>query len=326
MAMATMLSDKISLRGLELFEQLGLSNSMQEASAKVGLSMSAASQQLRKLEDAVGFALVDHGSRPLKLNSEGRAYFIHIRSALEQLRLGGAELSLIEIGSIKTLRVGIIDDFDSEVSPRLAVALAKALKLGQLSLMTSPSIQMIEDVSTQTIDIAIASRTLDLPANVAEVPIVRDPFIVATPRGYMPKAPTSIDDLAGLSYLRYESSQLIARQITTHLSRLKLAPQSWIEVDSNQALFGLVASGTGWATTTPIGFMRARRYHEAVDLFELPYSDFSRTISVFYRDAWMQRIAEIIAEQLRLIVQNEIIDPCQSAIPWIADRLSILNE
>ena len=324
--MATMLSDKISLRGLELFEQLGLSNSMQEASAKVGLSMSAASQQLRNLEDAVGYELVDHSSRPLKLNSEGRTYFIHIRSALEQLRLGNAELSLANIGSIKTLRVGIIDDFDSEVSPRLAVALAKALKLGQLKLMTSPSIQMIDDVSSQSIDIAIASRALDLPANVTELPIVRDPFIVAVPRGYLAKAPKSLDDLAELSYLRYESSQLIARQITTHLSRLKLAPESWIEVDSNQALFGLVASGTGWATTTPIGFMRARRYHEAVDLFSLPYSDFSRTISIFYRDAWMQRIAEIIAEQLRRIVQNEIVDPCRSTIPWIRDRLTILSE
>jgi DNA-binding transcriptional LysR family regulator len=324
--MAKMLSDTISLRGLELFEQLGLSNSMQEASAKVGLSMSAASQQLRNLEEAVGYQLVDHGCRPLKLNPEGRAYFVHIRSALEQLRLGNAELSLADIGSIKSLRVGIIDDFDSEVSPRLAVALAKALKLGQLSLVTSPSIQMINDVSSQSIDIAIASRALDLPANVTELPIVRDPFIVAVPRGHLSKAPSSIDDLADLSYLRYESSQLIARQITTHLSRLKLAPESWIEVDSNQALFGLVASGTGWATTTPIGFMRARRYHDAVDIYPLPYSDFSRTISIFYRDSWMQRVAETISEQLRRIVQNEIIDPCQSTIPWINERLSILND
>ncbi len=321
-----MLSNKISLRGLELFEQLGLSNSMQEASAKVGLSMSAASQQLRNLEDAVGYELVDHSSRPMKLNSEGRAYFVHIRSALEQLRLGSAELSLADISAIKALRVGIIDDFDSEVSPRLAVALAKALKLGQLSLVTPPSIQMINDVSAQSIDIAIASRALDLLSNVVELPIVRDPFIVAVPRGYLAKPPSSIEDLASLSYIRYESTQLIARQITTHLSRHKLAPKSWIEVDSNQALFGLVASGAGWATTTPVGFMRARRYHEAVDLYPLPYSEFSRTISIFYRDTWRERIAEIIAEQLRRIVQNEIIDPCQSAIPWIGERLAILNE
>ena len=85
--MAKMLSDTLSLRGLELFEQLALSNSMQEASAKVGLSMSAASQQLRNLEDAVGYHLVDHGARPLKLNAEGRAYFLHIRKRLNYTRI-----------------------------------------------------------------------------------------------------------------------------------------------------------------------------------------------------------------------------------------------
>lgn len=324
--MAKMLSDTISLRGLELFEQLGLSNSMQEASEKVGLSMSAASQQLRNLELAVGHKLVDHTSRPLKLNADGRVYFNHVRSALEQLRLASAELSLGEIGSISALRVGIIDDLDSDVSPRLAAALAKSFNVGQLSLVTSPSIRMIEEVSEQQIDIAIASRPFDLSDHVTELPIVRDPFIMAIPRGHLAKPPSSIDELSDLSYLRYESGQLISRQITTHFSRLKLAPTSWIEVDSNQALFGLIASGAGWATTTPIGYMRAKRYHDAVDIYAFPYPDFSRTISVFYRDEWMQKIAEVIAEQLRRIVQQQIIEPCQTALPWISNQFNILSD
>ena len=323
--MADLLSNSITLRGLELLEELGRAGSMQVAARNIGLSAAAASQQLKKLEAALGQELVDHGRRPLELSRGGRAYLTHVRAALRHLRQGAAELSLTDLRTVRSLRFGIIDDLDGEVTPRLAVALASLLSAVELTLLTTPSLPILEDVASRHVDLGIAARPPELPEGVTESPLLRDPFIMAVPRGYLPRTPASMEALATLPFLRYEKSQLLGRQIASHLARLRLAPEGRIELDSNQAIFGLIASGTGWAITTPVGFLRARRFHDQVDLFALPFAGFSRTISLFHRQDWMPEVASVIAESLRSILREQVVEPGQAAAPWIGDALSILS-
>jgi DNA-binding transcriptional LysR family regulator len=321
-----LISNNITLRGLELFDELSRAGSMQVAARNVGLSASAASQQLKNLEAALGQDLVDHTRRPLELSRSGRAYLAHVRAALLHLRQGAAELSLIDLGTVRSLRIATIDDFDSEVTPRLAVALAKVLTPAELTVMTTPSLRILEDVAARRIDLGIAACPLQLPEGTAEIPLLRDPFVLAVPRGYLKEAPANTVVLDGLPFLRYEKSQLLGRQIAAHLARLRLAPEGRIEMDSNQAIFGLIASGAGWAITTPVGFLRARRFHDQVDLFRLPFAGFSRTISLFRRQEWMPEVASIIAETLRAILRVQVIEPGREAIPWIGEDLAIMSD
>jgi len=297
---------------------------MQTAARNIGLSAPAASQQLRNLETALGQDLVDHGRRPLELSRSGRAYLEHVRAALLHLRQGAAELALIDLRSIRSLRFGIIDDFDGEVTPRLAVALANVLTPAELTLMTTPSLRILEDVAARHVDLGIAARPLEMPEGVNETPVLRDPFVLAVPRGYLAGAPTSIEVLRSLPFLRYERNQLLGRQIAAHLARLRLAPEGRIEMDSNQAIFSLIASGAGWAISTPVGFLRARRFHDQVDIFQLPFAGFARTISLFRRQEWMPEVADIIAESLRGILRAQVVAPGRAAIPWVGEGLAII--
>lgn len=322
--MADMISNSVTLRGLEVFAELSRAGSMQEAARNLGLSAPAASQQLKNLEAALGQRLVDHNRRPLELSRGGRAYLAHVTAALVHLRQGAAELSLIDLRTVRSLRLGIIDDFDSDVTPRLTVALASVLAPAELALTTEPSLRILEDVAARRIDLGVAARPLDLPDGVAEAPLLRDAFVLAVPRGYLHGAPTSIDALSALPFLRYGKSQLLARQISAHLARLRLVPQGRIELDSNPAIFGLIASGAGWAISTPLSFLRARRFHDQVDLYPLPFAGFSRTISLFYPSDWMTEIAGVIAESLRGILRAQIVERGRVALPWIGEGLAIL--
>lgn len=319
------LNDSVSLKAIELLEELNRVGSMQEAGRNLGLSAPAASQQLKNLETALGHKLVDHNRRPLELSSGGRAYLKHVQAALQHLRQGASELSLADVHQLKSLRIGVIDDFDSEVTPRLTVALANVLTPSSLTLTTKTSFQIIQDIAARKLDLGIAGQPYDVPTGISETPILRDPFLLAVPRGYLTKPPISIDELDELSFLRYENTQLLGRLISGHLSRLRLVPKGWIEVDSNQAIFGLIASGVGWAITTPVGFLSTRRFHEKVDLFPLPLATFSRTISLYRNDDWMPEIAENIAERLRTILQLHLVDPGRAAFPWLDESLTILR-
>lgn len=297
---------------------------MQVAARNLGLSAPAASQQLKNLEAALGQDLVDHSRRPLELSRGGLAYLTHVRAALLHLRQGAAELSLIDLRTVRSLRIGVIDDFDGEVTPRLAVALASVLTLAELTLMTTPSLRILEDVAARHVDLGIAAQPLELHEGVTETPVLRDPFVLAVPRGYLSAPPASVEVLKDLPFLRYERSQLLGRQIAAHLARLRLAPEGRIEMDSNQAIFGLIANGAGWAISTPVGFLRARRFHDQVDIFPLPFAGFARTISLYRRQEWMPETASIIAESLRGILRAQVVAPGRAAIPWIGEALAIV--
>ncbi len=320
-----MISDQISLRGLEVLDELSRTGSIQEAAANLGMSAPAASQQLKNLESALGRALVDHNRRPLALSRSGRAYLMHVQSALTHLRKAAAELMLDDLGSLGSLRIGIIDDFDGEVTPQLTVALASVLKSATMSLLTASSASIVEQVAAQQIDIGIAAGPQNPPDGVSELPILRDPFLLAVPRGYCAKAPSNIDILSKLPFLRYEKSLLVSRQIATHLARLRLSPEGQIELDSNQAIFGLIANGDGWTISTLVGFQRAKRYQDHVDIYPLPFTDFSRTVSLYYQEDRMPDIARIIADNLRGILQASVLEPGRTSAPWLGDTLAIVE-
>lgn len=321
--LAQILGKTVSLRAIEVFEEIARTGSLQDAAANLGLSAPAASQQLKKLETALGQTLVDHGRRPLALTRAGRAYLLHVRQAMAQLRHGSTAMSLMDLTSLRRLRLGIIDDFDTEVTPKLIVRLAGLLTQCDVSLQTAPSHTIFERVADRSLDIGIAARPLELPPGLAETPLLRDPFVLAVPRGYLDRPPRDIEPLSGLPFLRYDRAQLMGKQIATHLARLKVQPNGRIELDSNQAVFGLIAAGEGWAISTPLGFLRARQFQGKVDIFPLPFAGFSRTISLLQPNDWTDEISTVIARNLRDLLLAEAVMPGLEAFPWLAETLMI---
>ena len=65
------LNDSVSLKAIELLEELNRVGSMQEAGRNLGLSAPAASKQLKNLEAALGHTLLNHNRRPLELSIAG---------------------------------------------------------------------------------------------------------------------------------------------------------------------------------------------------------------------------------------------------------------
>lgn len=315
-----------SLRALEVFTHVARTGSLQETARALGMSAPAASQQLGKLEAALGHALIDHRRRPLELTHAGETYLVHAREALRQLRQGAIALSLMDLTRLRRLRLGVIDDFDSEVTPRLAVALAGVLTRCELSLLSAPSHSILDGLAAGRFDFGVAARPPKLPERVTEAPLLRDPFVLAVPRGLLPGPPGSLAAMGSLPFLRYDDDQLIGRQIAAELAWRKLSVPGRIALDSNQVLFGLVAGGEGWAITTALGFLRARRFQTRVDIHPLPFTGFSRVISLFRLDDWRDDVPGIIASTLREGLREQVVGPGVGMLPWLSGALSIPAE
>lgn len=321
-----MLMKGVTLRGLEVFEALAKTGSVAQASELTGLSQPAVSQQLRNLEKALGTDLVDHGKRPMRVTPAGRSFLARTEAVLSELRLAQSELTVMDLTHLSTLSMGLIDDFDNDLTPRLATLLADSLTKCRFKLITAPSHEISEAMQARRLHIAVAATTGEMHEGVIEYPLVRDPFMLVAPKGAVPKGGDVMAALSGLPLLRYAREQLISRQIEAHLARQKLEFEERFEIGSHLALIAMVARRVGWAVTTPLGYMRAGRFHDEIDAFPLPFAAFSRTISLFAGSDWADRVPRDVARTMRRLVQSQMIDPAINQLPWLSGQLRVIDD
>ncbi|SER65327.1 DNA-binding transcriptional regulator, LysR family [Tranquillimonas rosea] len=316
-----MIAKGISLRGLELFEIIARTGSVAKTAERAGLSLPAVSQQLKTLEDSIGRPLLDHSRRPMSLTPAGQVFLRRTQEALAQIRQAQAEATVLELSHLTELGLGVIDDFESEITPALATTLAGTLTNCRFRMRTKPSHVLVQMLQDGEIDVAIAA-TPDSGADGLKVrPLIDDPFVLALPAG-IPLDPAALSDtVTGLPMLRYSQDQLIGRQIERALQMMQFEIPNRFELDSVQSLHALVAAGAGWAVTTPLSFLRAKRFRDDIDLHPVPMPPFARTISVFSKGDWIDDVARDLAEALRQMLRDRIVTPMLDREPWLEGSL-----
>ena len=78
----------LPLGALRAFESAARTGSFRAASEELGLSPSAVSHAIRKLEDLIGAGLFEREGRAVRLNPAGEALFRHVSSAFDEVRHG----------------------------------------------------------------------------------------------------------------------------------------------------------------------------------------------------------------------------------------------
>ncbi|MEQ6250178.1 LysR family transcriptional regulator [Sulfitobacter sp. HNIBRBA3233] len=307
----------ISLRGLEVFEALARSGSVAQAAQETGLSQPAVSQQMRNLEKALGTKLVDHSRRPMRLTPSGKSFLRRAAAALSELRLATAEVSVMDLAHLSDLSLGIIDDFDDDLTPRLALILAESLQGCRFRMLTDASHSLLEMVSTDKLHMAIAARAAPASDRLVEYKLANDPFILITPAEHPYDPATLLRGAASLPFLRYSSEQLIAQQIESYLKLEGATLPARFEIGSHLALMAMVARGIGWAITTPAGFMRAARFHDRLIAQPLPGSGAARQISLFTAPDWSGEVPSDIAQAMRGLMDRRMIVPALEKLPWL---------
>ena len=318
-----MLTKGVTLRGLEVFEALASTGSVAQAAELTGLSQPAVSQQLRNLENALDTSLIDHGKRPMRLTPAGHAYLGRAEIALSQLRQAQSELMVMDFAHLPELSIGLIDDFDNDLTPRLVTVPADSLTQCKFKLVTAYSHNILADLTEKRLHIAISASDGMMHDGILEYPLARDPFILVAPKGQV--TGNALEDLQGLPFLRYQKEQLIARQIEAHLAREQLQFAERFEVSSHLALMAMVALGIGWVITTPMGYMRAARFHDKVEAFPVPTTPFARTISLFASADWAGEVPQNIAATMRRLIRSQMIEPAIAHLPWMAGDMRLID-
>ena len=110
------------------------------------------------------------------------------------------------------------------------------------------------------------------------------------------------------------------------LRRLKITLPHRFEINSNQTMMAMVASGAGWAITTPLCYFRARRFHGQVTLHPFPDKRFSRYISLLATPECSESMIDVVNDALRNLIEEHALQPARISTPWLDDQFALLGQ
>lgn len=308
---------RVTLWGVEIFVAAAEEGSISAAARRLGVSPSAVSQQLSGLEAALGAVLLDRSGRPMQVTPAGAMFRRHAQTILNAASEARAELAMADLSGLTTLRIGVIEDFDSDVTPRLLSALARDLKGCRFLLETGASHRLMDQLEARALDIVVAAdAAAETDAAWREVhPLMSEPFVAVAPPG------ARIDDLP---LILYTARHLMGRQIAAHLARQGLKPAHRFELDSYAAILAMVAGGEGWTILTPLALHQARAFRSQVEVRPLPFPALARTLSLSARAGILHDVPAQIAQRLKPLIAEVVIAPALKATPWLAPALRVL--
>ncbi|MDG1118188.1 MAG: LysR family transcriptional regulator [Flavimaricola sp.] len=314
-------SGRITLWGVEVFVATAEEASISAAARRLGASAATVSQQLTNLEGAIGTSLLNRGERPVSLTPAGEMFLRRANTILNEADQARAELAMRDLSRLTRFRLGMIEDFDADVTPRLLSGMGETLKNCQFLLETGASHRLYDLLDSRALDVIVAADMGVALEGMEIHPILEEPFVVAAPRGLVTE--DSLRQLRRLPLIQYTTRHHMGRVIAAHLSRHNMILTHRFEMDSYHAIMAMVAEGTGWTILTPLGWLRAQRFRDRVDILPLPVPPLSRTISLTARRGVLDELPADIAARLRILLSDMIVAPAVAEHPWLEGQLRL---
>jgi DNA-binding transcriptional LysR family regulator len=254
------------------------------AGERIGLTQSAVSSQIKRLEESLGFALFDRTGRSATLNAAGAETLARAEEIVALFAKLG-ELPGDE-NARGLLRIGAIASVQSSLLARALVPFRQKFPLLRLRIVPGLSMDLMNQLDAGEIDTAIMIRPpFGMLPELSWQALVHEPYRLVVP------AATRGDDWRALiqahPFLRYERTSFGGRLVERFLRSSHLVVQESIELDEIQAMVQMVANGLG------VALMPMVEAH-------LPLPDQVRAISLgehsFYREIGMLQRAPKVSQ------------------------------
>ncbi|MGV6811593.1 MAG: LysR family transcriptional regulator [Brevirhabdus sp.] len=316
---------RMTLWGIEVFVATAEEAAISAAARRLEASVSAVSQQLTNLEAAVGAVLIDRSARPLQLTHAGRLFLPRARAILNEVTQARAELAMQDLSRLTRFRLGMIEDFDADVTPRLLASMSDRLQNSQFLLETGASHRLADLLDTRALDMIVAAE-MGAEADWMEVhPLLEEPFVAAVPAD-VAAAEDLQEALKALPLIQYTARHYMGRLIEAHLARQNLTLSHRFELDSYHAIMAMVAEGAGWTILTPLGYLRAQRFNDRTRMVPLPFAPLSRRILLSARKDVLQDMPAQVAGELRPLLHELVVAPATEQMPWLKGQLTVLTD
>lgn len=232
------------IRYLKTFLVAAQTASFSAAGAKIGLTQSAVSTQIQRLEDDLGCVLFDRSARSVTLSAAGRAMLPMATRVVAQYQQMQAAHGVTEVAG--RIQIGAISSAQLGLMPQALQLLKARFPLVEVNIVPGMSLQFLAQVQTRELDLAVMIRPLlRIPKDLQWTPIFREPYAVIAP------ATSTATDVRVLlethGFIRYNRYSTGGHVVTQYLQKNRLVVREAMELDEPAVIVKMVEQGLGVA-------------------------------------------------------------------------------
>jgi len=306
---------------LEVFVAIAETRHITRAARLMGITQSAASQQLASLEAACDAVLVDRSVRPLRLTQAGELCLRHAHLVLNAVQDLATSLRHQGPQMIPVLRVGMLASIATTLTPPLVRLAKDGYGVQDLTLYAGQSGDHEALLRTKQADLVITSDAFYDMDGLERHEVLKERFLMVLPAGYRGPAGALAEILQHLPLVRFAATTSVGRRTEQHLRRLKLTAPRVIEADRSSMVTACVAQGLGFTILTPSLLIDGFVERMPLKIMPLPAAGFSRAITLVARrgelgalpgalaGAARQTLVARITEQMRATGADAIAPP-----------------
>jgi DNA-binding transcriptional LysR family regulator len=251
----------MDIAGLTAFREVAVHGSITSAAKSLRYTQSAVSRQIATLEESLGTALFDRGSRGVRLTEAGRMLLEHAEAVLDRLETARRNLSALRGLNCGRLRIGAFATAEAVLVPRAMAAFRADHPDVELSLSDGVSAAQVARLRAGELDVAVLNVHDGQSADVAGLVLrhlLDDPILVALPADHRlaHRRAVRLAELADETWIA--GSTAIEDTLIGACLRSGFRPRVHYVVPEWTAKQGLVAAGLGVTLLPGLGLGTVR--------------------------------------------------------------------
>ncbi len=268
----------MKLNEIRTFVAVAEAQSVQEAGHRLGLTQSAVSRLIQRLEAELGVSLFDRQTKPLALTRDGELALAHARRVLKASDdLADAFAAAQPRG---LLRLGVTHVLMAVAAREPLDRLRAAFPGLTVRLQADWSTSMVEQVRSGALDggLLLMAEGQTPPADLAGRCLSREPVRMIAAAHRAAQGPWSLPAMNAAGWVLQPEGCMYRSAMVQALAHHGLPLNVTVEAFDQTLLVGLVARGVGFGLA-PLGLIAATAGTDRVRALEVP--GFALTVSVW---------------------------------------------
>ena len=274
---------------------------MTRAAEVFGVTQSAVSQSIHRLEGALGAELLDRHSRPLSLTAYGRNLIQLAAPIIQRIDALDAEIR-INSGHYPIVTVGYSESVSATFGPWLTAYLTE--KVDKVVVKTGMTAELVDKFLNDELDVLISPENLLDTDFIWRKKLYQEEFMIVLPKG---ERADNLEALAQkLPILIYNGQSSDREKIISFINSLPFKSFQRYSLESSYTMMGLVSAGEGWAVMPPCNIWEGREFVRKVEIVRMSAPKLMRSQYVICKEGFYSDLSQDLARQFPLIVEREI--------------------
>ncbi|MDO9406712.1 MAG: LysR family transcriptional regulator [Polaromonas sp.] len=298
------------LNALRVFTRVAQLKSFKEAGASLGLTASAVSKAITRLEAEVGVCLLQRTTRSVGLSDDGAVFFENCKHILGEIDQAENLLSRASTGAVGRLRIHLTEGLGRRV----------VMPMLRTFLDRYPGLSVSAELSNRTVDIPNEGFDVDIQFGpVADSRVVaralgRVNFVTCAAPAYLATrgAPQTPDDLARhncLVYAHIHSGRLREWQFVDEGRARALVLHGSLQANNSEALLDAAVAGLGVVHVSRIVAREALAAGKVVPVLTAFHAP-GREVHAVYLKA--HTLAPKVRAFVDFLVDNDVVNRAQA--------------